>query len=428
VAVLTETELIAPAAVANRGKARPRLFIADPGLAGLGGHHLAYSSAVAAAALKRGLEVVVLTSRNFGGSLGDPHIILRPVFNARYQTSGGGGTARAAIFGVASYLPGPVAELVAPPLRTLRRRLRGGKADEMADELDAALVEFEPNPRDQVLLHSVSGANLGSLLHGADFGGARLLIVLRRMPEEMEADDPAPESLVRLFDRIRRRFASRLGLFADTEELAAQYSALLRQPVRPVPVPVIVPPMPTLPLGPLPHVVFAGGARLEKGYHHLPPAIGATMERARFTVHSGRVDATADPLVQRAHRELRGLRGERLTLIEQPLAPSEYAALLASADLLLLPYDPLSYSARSSGIVAEAFALGVPAVVPGGCWMERVAGTDRAVIIGADGVVAALEAALDRLPELRAAARAAAPGWRERHNPDALLTVLLAAV
>ena len=241
----------------------------------------------------------------------------------------------------------------------------------------------------------------------------------------MEADDPAPEPLVRVFERIRRRFGTRLGLFADTEELAAQYAALLGQPVLPVPVPVMVPPMPARNLAPHPHVVFAGGARLEKGYHHLPTAIAATISRARFTVQSGRVDMTADPLVQRAHRELRGLGGDALRLIEQSLEQDEYTALLASADLLLLPYDPSRYGARSSGIVAEAFALGVPAVVPAGCWMERVAGPDRAVVIGPDGVTAALEAALNRLPELSAAARAAAPSWRKRHNPDALLTALL---
>ncbi len=402
-----------------------RLFIADPGLEGMGGHHLAYSAAVATAALNRRLDVVVLTSRHFDGTLGSPRIVTRPAFNARYQTSGGGGAARSAIFGAASYLPGPMAELVAPPLRTLRRRLRGGRADGLANELAAALAEFVPGPQDQVLLHSVSGANLASLAKGPDFGGARLLIVLRRMPDEMEADDPAPEPLVRVVGRIRRRFGKRLALFADTEELAAQYAALLGQPVLPVPVPVMVPPMAARALGPRPHVVFAGGARLEKGYHHLPAAIAATTGRAYFTVHSGRVDLTADPLVQRAHRELRGLSGDGLRLIEQPLETAEYAALLASADLLLLPYDPSRYGARSSGIVAEAFALGIPAVVPAGCWMERAAGPDRAVVIGPEGVTAALEAALDDLPKLRAAARAEAPAWRKRHNADALLTSLL---
>jgi hypothetical protein len=420
----TETDTLA-ASVVVRTKPAQRLFIADPGLQGMGGHHLAYSAAVAAAALKRRLDVVVLTSRHFSGTLGSPRIAMRAAFDTRYQTSGGGGAARSAIFGAASYLPGPMAELVAPPLRTLRRRLRGGKADALANELAAALAEFAPGTRDQVLLHSVSGSNLASLANGTDLGGARLLIVLRRTPHDMEADDPAPESLVRVFERTRRRFGTRLRLFADTEELAAQYAALLGQPVLPVPVPVMVPPMPSRDLGPRPHVVFAGGARLEKGYHHLPEAIGAAISRARFTVQSGRVDMTADPLVQRAHRELRALCGPGLHLIEHPLEPDEYAALLASADLLLLPYDPSRYGARSSGIAAEAFALGVPAVVPAGCWIERVAGPDRAVVIGPAGVTAALEAALDGLPTLRAAARSAAPMWRKRHNPDALLTALL---
>jgi glycosyltransferase involved in cell wall biosynthesis len=422
---LNEIAIGTPATpVIIRTQPAPRLFIADPGLEGMGGHHLAYSAAVATAALKRRLDVVVLTSRHFDGTLGSPRIVTRPAFNARYQTSGGGGAARSAIFGAASYLPGPMAELVAPKLRTLRRRLRGGRADGLANELAAALAEFTPGPRDQVLLHSVSGANLASLAEGPDLGGARLLIVLRRMPDEMEADDPAPEPLVRVVGHLRRRFGKRLALFADTEELAAQYAALLAQPVLPVPVPVMVPPMPARAPGPRPHVIFAGGARLEKGYHHLPAAIAATTGRARFTVHSGRVDLTADPLVQRAHRELRG-RGDAVRLIEQPLETAEYAALLASADLLLLPYDPSRYGARSSGIAAEAFALGIPAVLPAGCWMERVAGPDRAVVIGPEGVTAALEAALDRLPDLRAAARAEAPLWRRRHNPDALLTALL---
>jgi hypothetical protein len=39
-----------------------------------------------------------------------------------------------------------------------------------------------------------------------------------------------------------------------------------------------------------------------------------------------------------------------------------------------------------------------------------------------------LETALHRLPDLRTAARAAAPGWRQQHHPDALLAALLAPV
>jgi glycosyltransferase involved in cell wall biosynthesis len=114
-------------------------------------------------------------------------------------------------------------------------------------------------------------------------------------------------------------------------------------------------------------------------------------------------------------------------LVEQALDPAPYAALLASADLLLLPYDGPTYGARSSGILAEALAMGVPAVVPAGCWMEQVAGPGRVVAVphGAP-LPPALAEALDRLPEFGAACRAAAPAWRAEHNPDSLLRALLA--
>ncbi len=44
-------------------------------------------------------------------------------------------------------------------------------------------------------------------------------------------------------------------------------------------------------------------------------------------------------------------------LLELALEPNAYATLLASADLLLLPYDATAYGPRSSNILAEALAL-----------------------------------------------------------------------
>ncbi|NKC33381.1 glycosyltransferase, partial [Falsiroseomonas selenitidurans] len=317
-----------------------------------------------------------------------------------------------------------------PPLRTLRRRLRGGAADPLGAELAAALAAAGAGAGDALLLHSVSGANLHSVATGPALPPVTLLVVLRRMPAEMEADDPAPDRLPALLARLRARFGDRLRLFADTEPLAGAFAALSGQNVRPVPLPVVVPDSPPRPLGDPPHVVFAGGARAEKGYAALPEAITAVAGRARFTIQSGRVGAEADPLVQQAHRRLRTLAG--VTLVEQALDPAAYAALLESADLLLLPYEGGVYGARSSGILAEALALGLPAVVPAGCWMEQAAGPDRAVAIPPGTppgplAAAALAEALERLPTLTLAARMGAPAWRARHNPDRLLQDLLGA-
>jgi glycosyltransferase involved in cell wall biosynthesis len=113
-------------------------------------------------------------------------------------------------------------------------------------------------------------------------------------------------------------------------------------------------------------------------------------------------------------------------LLEHGLDPAAYQALLADADLLLLPYDAAAYGPRSSGILAEARALGVPAVVPAGCWMEAAAGPGPEVVFhGPADFAAAVERALASLPGLTAALRAAAPEWRRRHSPEALLEALL---
>ncbi|WP_439595562.1 glycosyltransferase [Falsiroseomonas sp.] len=400
--------------------------IADPGLNGPAGHHLSYTAAVAGAALDAGLAPMVLAGRGFTGGLEGGRVPARAVLGATYQSAGGGGLARQLAFGLAARLPAPLAGLVAPPLRALRRRLRrAGASDSLGRELAAELAALGAGEGDALLLHSVSGANLHSVATTPGFPPVTLLVVLRRMPAEMEADDPAPERLPALLARLQARFGGALRLFADTEQLAAEFAALSGLVVRPVPLPVVVPPLVPRTAGQPPHVVFAGGARAEKGFSQLPEAIAAVAGRARFTVQSGRVGADSDPLVQRAHRLLRA-RAD-VTLIEHALNPADYAALLAGADLLLLPYDGAVYGARSSGILAEALALGTPAVVPAGCWMADAAGPDRAVLIPRGAPPgAALAAALARLPQLAAAAREAAQQWRDRHNPDSLLRALVA--
>ncbi len=403
-----------------------RLIIADPGLTGAAGHHLSYSAAVGAAAERAGMPALVLAHRGFTGDL-PGGVATRAVLGSAYQSAGGGGLARRLAFGLAARLPGALAGMVAPPLRALRRAMRGQAIDGLGAELAPALAELAAGAGDVLLLHSVSGANLHAVALAEGLGEVTLLVVLRRMPAEMEADDPAPGTLPALLQRLAARFGPRLRLFADTEGLASQFATLSGLPVRPVPLPIALHVPVARPPGQPPHVVFAGGARAEKGYHHLPAAIAAVAGRARFTIQSGPVGAEDDPLVQRAHRRLRGMEGAALGLIEAALPPAEYDAMLASADLLLLPYDGPTYGQRSSGILAESLALGIPAVVPAGCWMAEVGGEDRVVAVPHGAALGPyLAQALEHLPDLTAAARAAAPAWRKKHNPDVLFQRLMA--
>jgi len=281
--------------------------------------------------------------------------------------------------------------------------------------------------RDLLLLHSVSAANLAGLtaaLPAARLGA--LALVLRRTPKEMDRDDPGPQPIAAILTGLAAHFGERLRLLADTRPLALLWSAALDRPVAEAPLPVVAPPVRNAPPGRPPHLLFVGGARVEKGYGLLPDLVGALAGEARFTMHSGPVDTAADPLVQRAHRRLRALAKPGLTLLERPLPAAEYLSLLSVSDLVLLPYDARAYGPRSSGILAEARAAGVPAVVPAGCWMADAAGTDPTLTFcGKTGFVAAVRGALARLPALQQECAAAAPAWRQRHSPAALLAQLL---
>ncbi len=404
-----------------------RVIFADPGLRGSAGHHLGYADALAEAARQRGLAAPVLTHRSF---VADPEVSATqflPRFSARYQTSGSGGAARAALLGAISRLPDGVSDLATRLLRRARRTARGGQADSFGTELAAALRELAPTGDDVLVLPSISAANLGGLAGALDPEAvARLVIVLRRLPAEMDDSEPGPEPTHALLRRLQAHLGPRLFLFADTDSLAALWSSVSGLPVATVPLPVKVPANPPRTRDGLPHLVFPGGARSEKGYTLLPKLIAELRGRARFTLHSGAIDRSSEPVVQRAHRTLQSQAGPDLRLIEHDLEPAAYLDLLLDADLLLLPYDPNAYGPRSSGILAEARSLALPAVVPRGCWMEEVAGpAQRLAFAFPDGFEASVHAALAELAPLTQAMREAAPEWRTRHNPGSVLDVLL---
>jgi glycosyltransferase involved in cell wall biosynthesis len=404
-----------------------RLIIADPGLRSPLGHHLSYTLAVAEAAQAQGIVPVVLTSGEFKGAV-PRGIDLRPSLTAPYQTAGGGGALRRLVYGLAARAPIPVAAQVAPLSQRLRRGLRRPAPDGFAEELAAALAADGDASRDLLLLHSVSAANLAGL--AAALPAARLgaiAIVLRRTPEEMDRDDAGPLPIEAILTGLAAHFGQRLRLLADTTPLALLWSAAANRPVATAPLPVVAPPVRDAPPGRPPHLLFVGGARVEKGYGLLPKLVQTLAGEARFTIHSGPDDTGSDPLVQRAHRQLRALGGTGLMLLERPLAPAEYLNQLHAADLVLLPYDARAYGPRSSGILAEARAAGVPAVVPVGCWMADAVGADTALTFcgGAAGFVAAVRDALARLSALQEEWAAAAPAWRRVHSPAALLSQLL---
>ena len=63
--------------------------------------------------------------------------------------------------------------------------------------------------------------------------------------------------------------------------------------------------------------------------------------------------------------------GCQIQLLPDVLPRSNYVAWMGRADLILLPYDPKLFRARTSGVFVEAIAAGKPPVVTDGTWMAH---------------------------------------------------------
>ncbi len=120
-----------------------------------------------------------------------------------------------------------------------------------------------------------------------------------------------------------------------------------------------------------------GDARREKGYHLLP-AIAWNLKKdyletgtARFVVQSNpnSREGAVETAIPRA--ELACFPSSMVALYDEPLSAAAYKDLLLCSDITLLPYERNAYRARSSGILAESLAAGIPVIVPAGTWLSR---------------------------------------------------------
>ena len=171
--------------------------------------------------------------------------------------------------------------------------------------------------------------------------------------------------------------AGKVFFYTDTEELSVQYSRL-GVPFRTLAIPHTHPAEARRGSGNGPvHVVYLGDARSEKGYHHLPRLLGdlwpdyVARGRVVFTIQSNFNLPEGEPEVVVSRAQLEDFPSERVRLARDPLSVDAYSELLLSADVVLLPYDRDNYYARSSGILVEALAAGLPVVVPAGTWLSR---------------------------------------------------------
>jgi hypothetical protein len=171
----------------------------------------------------------------------------------------------------------------------------------------------------------------------------------------------------------------RVRFYTDTEPLTRQYNdiGVVCFETLPIPVPSSFcrPRDPDRATDSIMTILFAGDARIEKGFQLLPNLVAELKRESpggtspRFIIQTNFSVPGGEPVAARARRQLQSHAKNGLRLIDEPLQPDAYCAIFHASDISLIPYDPLEYRTRSSGVFAESVAAGLITVVPSGTWM-----------------------------------------------------------
>jgi hypothetical protein len=421
----------------------PRLLIVDQSLRDMAGHHYEYNVALFRAAAAAGVPILIGANISvqrldvFGDNV-------RPWFERAWYESQGA-PASGAAKPILGWLPQPVRSR----LGGLARRIIGNHRH-AADPAEAGsrfgaevfnLIRTEQlGSGDHVLVHTLNIGELDSLIEVArvDSGLPLIHVVLRRDAEEPSVASGPNGGIRGSFARLvsSRAAAAIIRLYADTEDLASQYDALVPGlGVAVLPIPHCLPSGRAAEhfttLGPR-RVVYLGDARGEKGFHLLPKLVDAVAgrlfpdQRARFVVQCNASVAGDEPELAQARRRLAAYPTNQVELITDQLDLSQFHNLICSSDIVLLPYDRRAYARRSSGILVQALAAGRVVVVPAGTWMARQADPAAAVLFEDEaGLADAVIAAVQQWPALAEGAQERAEPWQARHNAERYIALLL---
>ncbi len=183
-------------------------------------------------------------------------------------------------------------------------------------------------------------------------------------------------SLAEALRRLRKQARVDILIYADTEELRAFYEAFCPTGFGLLPIPVADTAPASRDRSTALVIGCFGDFRSEKGADLLPDIIRRALALCPvdllFLVQTNFNIAEGDTSSHAALEALAVMEGRQLELVEGPLSPADYEMTFRRAHVVLLPYQPQAYAQRSSGILMEALAAGLPTVVTTGSWMQRV--------------------------------------------------------
>jgi len=184
--------------------------------------------------------------------------------------------------------------------------------------------------------------------------------------------------------------------------------------------------------GETPSIGYFGYAKREKGFHLLPDIVRELRRTLSpsdanliFQINHGGYD----PLIEQAEEDLNELAGPGLDLRNGPMSEDDYLDAFDSTHIQLLPYDPVLYRGRGSGVFSEAIGYGKIVVAPrsSGVGEEIAQGRGAGVLFDrhtARDIARALEEAVRRAPELAIQAGRNVEPWRKEHSGQGYLMVI----
>jgi glycosyltransferase involved in cell wall biosynthesis len=249
-----------------------------------------------------------------------------------------------------------------------------------------------------------------------------------------EHDDPSAAMYEAAFQRLEGSpLRDNFTLFADADELIAEYREMTKLQVYLVPIPHT-----TQTAGASARfknddritIAYVGEARVNKGYHLLPHLINGIQRDglaslAHFHVQSFTHDPT-DPF----YKQVMGRIDEsNVTFFPDQLDASDYHDYLASADVILAPYLLDNYYKQTSGIFAEAIGMAKATIVPRGTWMaSQVKHYGGGRLFMPDDPQSLLETTSDLIRNFRAVseqASVAAEKWKLFHTSRNFIDIVM---
>ena len=419
-----------------------RLFVVDPSLTDIRGHHYTLTRSVTESARMRGFDAYWLSAMQVSEELaGCPEIL--PTFSlsmyAAYQAA-----------------PAPVGA----PLERLKRKLRSSllhkepeapqpveSAEDklrsvelsIADGLRQALEAYGIGPADRLLFHTADGATyraIASVLGSLPRESLPLLHVCTPydpvgvMPNRRSTDEilEAVNSLktMGLIDR-------KVFLYGENPFLAQHLSEIWETPVRPLDLPMVAVTedmkflarkfrAERLKLDDKAFVITSlGAARLEKGFNLIPDIVARTFEFAgspafpnvkpesiKFVLQASAQIIGRHPVIAKAIERLQAMPEGQVELLLDPLSDSDYRNMLIASDAVLMPYEEHAYRVRGSGVVTEAVTARKFIVAKSGTYPARMAqwqggatgGTPRAM---AESLLRIINHRCERMEPVKAA-------------------------